>query len=151
MTNTSGPQKQSDAIRLRMQQIRNELPSDVAAVRQQVRKMTDWRYQFRKHPLPVIGVVMVVGYLLVPSPKNRRDVIVHTESSATAPAKRGMISGIVAAAATMALRSGASMLTHHVSQMVMARQVAAVDPSSISQLQASGMASSPIANGDPFS
>ncbi|TWU01709.1 hypothetical protein [Neorhodopirellula pilleata] len=123
MTNTLATRKQSEAIRARMQQIRSDLPYDVDMARQQVRQMTDWKYQFRQHPVAVMATVAIAGYLLVPQSRKRSEVIVRnvggnstTEAKA---AKRGLLSGLVAAAATMALRSGTSLFAQHLSQSFM--------------------------------
>lgn len=106
-----------------MQQIRSELPYDVDMARQQVRQMTDWKYQFRQHPVAIMAAVAIAGYMLVPQSRKSSEVIVrNVDGSSTAEtkaAKRGLLSGLVAAAATMAMKSGTSMLTQHLSQSFM--------------------------------
>lgn len=120
MSNTLATRKQSEAIRARMSQIRSDLPYDVDDARQQVRRWTDWRYQFGKHPAAIMTAAAVVGYLVVPQVRREREIIVRTEHGERrqelAPAKKGLVGGVVAAAATMALKSGTSMLAQHLSQ-----------------------------------
>lgn len=123
MTKTLATRKQSEAIRAKMQEIRSDLPYDVDMARQQVRQMTDWKYQFRKHPLAIMTTVAIAGYLLVPQSRKQPEVIIRNSDGKSATeakaAKRGLLSGLVAAAATMALKSGTSMLTQHLSQSFM--------------------------------
>lgn len=123
MTNTLATRKQSAAIRAQMQQIRSELPHDVDAARQQVRRLTDWRYQFRKHPAAIMTAAAVIGYVVVPHARKEREIIVRTNDGdrerQPKPAQKGLIGGMVAAAATMALKSGTSMLAQRLSQSLL--------------------------------
>ncbi len=123
MTKTLATRKQSEAIRARMQQIRCDLPYDVDRARQQVRQLTDWKYQFRKHPIAIMTTVAIAGYLLVPQSRKQQEVIIRNSdgksTTETKAAKRGLLGGLVAAAATMALKSGTSMLTQRLSQSLM--------------------------------
>lgn len=123
MTTTLATRKQSAAIRARMEQIRSDLPYRVDDARQQVRQLTDWRYQFRQHPGAVMTAAAIVGYLLVPQFKSQRQTVARDDSgvrtSQPEPARKGIIGGLVAAAATMALKSGTSMLTQHLSQALL--------------------------------
>ncbi|KAA1261334.1 hypothetical protein LF1_38810 [Rubripirellula obstinata] len=129
MTNTLATRKQSEAIRDRMRQIRSDLPYDVDDVRQQVRQLTDWRYQFRKRPATIMTAAAVAGYLLVPQARKEREIIVRTSGGERVqqpkPATKGLIGGLVAAAATMslnmAMKSGTSMLTQHLSSSLLKR------------------------------
>lgn len=123
MSNTLATRKQSEAIRARMQQIRSDLPYDVDDARQQVRQWIDWRYQFRKHPAAIMTASVIVGYLLVPPIRKESTVIVQSSGDEhfqpTKPAKTGLVGGLVAAAATMALKSGTSMLAQHLSSTLL--------------------------------
>lgn len=106
-----------------MRQIRSELPYDVDDARRQVRQLTDWRYQFRKHPAAIMTAAAVVGYLLVPQAKENREIVVHAGNGdsghSSKPARKGVVSGVAAAAATIALRSAVSMLTRHLSDTLL--------------------------------
>ncbi len=132
MTNTLATRKQSEAIRQRMAEIRSDLPYDVDVARQSIHQITDWRYQFRQYPVVAIAAAVVIGYVVVPHAQRQKErvfVTSHGESVAeTKAAKRGMLSGIVAAAATMALRSATSMLAQHVSQSLMGTRPMMANP-----------------------
>lgn len=123
MTNTLATRKQSAAIRAQMQQIRSDLPYDVDAARRQVRQLTDWRYQFRKHPAAIMTAAAVIGYAIVPHARQEREIVVRTSGRdrerQPEPAPKGLIGGMVAAAATMAVKSGTSMLAQHLSQSLL--------------------------------
>ena len=93
----------------------------------------DWRYQFGQHPAVALTAAAVIGYMVVPHARRQKELIVrnsHGESVAAAKAtNRGMLSGIVTAAATRALRSGASMLAQHLFQSLLEKRTLAAEPS----------------------
>lgn len=123
MATTTATRKQSDAIRARMAQIRTDLPYDVDAARQQVRQLTDWKHQFRKHPFAVMSLAAVAGYLVVPAKTHAKHVKVISarpdDSSEETAVKKGLLGGLLATAATMALKSGTTILARHLSQSLM--------------------------------
>ncbi|TWU35324.1 hypothetical protein Q31b_54200 [Novipirellula aureliae] len=116
MASTLATRKQSAAIRDRMSEIRCDLPYDVDDARERVKQLTDWKYHFARRPLPILAAVAIAGYLIVPSRKREQSTIVlhHTGSEQVrALAKRGVMSGIVAAAGTMILRQAVSLAADH--------------------------------------
>ncbi|EMI17435.1 hypothetical protein RMSM_05664 [Rhodopirellula maiorica SM1] len=116
MATTLATEKQSEAIRTRMREIRTDLPYDVDDARQRVKQLSDWRYHMSRRPLPILAAAVVVGYWLVPAKHKQRDtVVVHHEAAAqpSEPAKKGMLGGIAAAVAAMALRQATSMAANH--------------------------------------
>ncbi|WP_372725063.1 hypothetical protein [Novipirellula sp.] len=116
MATTLATEKQSEAIRSRMREIRTDLPYDVDDARQRVKQLSDWRYHMSRRPLPILAAAMVVGYWLVPAKQKQRDtVVVHHEgvSQPSAPAKRGMLGGIAGAVATLLLRQATTMAASH--------------------------------------
>ena len=118
MATTLATRKQSEAIRQRMQLIRTEMPSDADSARARVKELTDWKYHVRNHPLPVLAAAAVVGYLLVPS-KSNPSVIVRSESQGEhpepAPAKKGMLGGLLGSLATLAIKQGITLATRQMS------------------------------------
>ncbi|QEG40759.1 hypothetical protein [Roseimaritima ulvae] len=125
---TTATKKQSAAIRERMQQIRNELPYDVDDARTQVQNLTDWKHYVRKHPGIVLPVVAAAAFLIVPksrpepkqeySVSNRRgaDRTIRLESAS--PEKRSLMTGVVSALMTVALRSATSVATQRLSHLM---------------------------------
>ncbi len=123
MAQNSESRQQSDAIRARMKLIRSELPQDVILARQRVREWANWRYHFRKHSIAFLGAAAVVGYLLVPGNRGRRETIIRSEVrdkvQASESAKGGLAGSLFGALLTMALRSGATMLTQRLSHSIL--------------------------------
>jgi hypothetical protein len=120
--------EQSEAIRKRMQEIRNELPGNVDAARSKAKQWIDWRYQFRRRPLPWMFAAIALGYFVVP--KKVRDKKQGaggptsspgdpTSNSASQPqaVQRGFVSGLFGALATIALRTGTSVLTSRLTRL----------------------------------
>lgn len=137
MANTLATRKQSEAIRRKMQLIRNQLPEDVDSARARARQLTDWKYHMARHPWPVLAGVACLGYWLVPSPSGSKHQSHRSDFSDSRPPgrpgkrfqlgsrseqaevpKRSFVGGIVAAAATMALRSVGSMATRYVTDQL---------------------------------
>jgi len=125
MASTTATRKQSEAIRHRMQQIRNELPYDVDAARARVHQLTDWKYHAKKHPWPILAAAAVAGYALVPAANGKQTshsgAASRRQSEPAEPAQKGVIGGLVAGAVTFAIRSGLSMATRYASDALMNR------------------------------
>ena len=123
MVQTTSTRQQSDAIRAEMRRIRTELPYDVDAARVQVKQLTNWKYHLRQHPLPILSAAALIGYLVVPSRMMSHTVFVTSDGSEPAikpiTAKQGVIAGLFAAAGSIALRSGTSLIMRHISQQLM--------------------------------
>jgi len=128
MVQTLTTRQQSDAIRAEMCRIRTKLPYDVDAARVQVKQMIDWKYHLRQHPLPILGAVALLGYLVVPSRMMRRTVFVssdgtqatiETATTESTASKGGILAGLLATAGSIALRSGTSLIMRHVQQQLM--------------------------------
>ena len=128
MVHTLATRKQREAIRAEMCRIRSALPYNVDAARVQVKQLTDWKYHLRQHPLPILGVVALIGYLIVPSKTTTRTVFVttdnsqpttETETSKSTISKGGVVAGLLATAGSIALRSGTSLIMRHLSQQLM--------------------------------
>ena len=143
MVQTLATRKQSEAIRAEMRRIRSELPYDVDAARIQVKQMTDWKYHLRQHPLPILGVVAIIGYLVVPSKPTSHTVFVTNDSSQPTTetatlksatfkggSKGGIVAGLLATAGSIALRSATSMIMRHFSQQLMSSFNSVKEPSS---------------------
>lgn len=144
MTQTYATQKQAEAIKQRMAEIRTALPYRADAARAQASQLkakatqlTDWKYHLSRHPLPILAAVVVAGYVIVPhkphvhaagqtgSPSNGSTSLgCSTESSTNGyhpPAKRGLLGGIVGAVATIALKQVSTLATHQISQLLSKR------------------------------
>jgi len=143
MVQTLSTRQQSEAIRAEMCRIRSQLPYDVDAARAQVKQMTDWKYHLRQHPLPILGAVALIGYLVVPSKPTSHTVFVTSDGSqpmtetATLKSatfkggsKEGIFAGLLATAGSIALRSGTSLIMRHFSQQLMGSFNSAKEPSS---------------------
>ncbi|WP_404305405.1 hypothetical protein [Neorhodopirellula lusitana] len=129
MTTTLATRKQSEAIRDRMQAIRNELPYDADAARARVQELTDWKYHMRKHPWPLLAAAAVAGYLLVPSKQPVRVTHDSDRPSSQPPAdapKKSMLGGVVGALATLAIKQGTTIATRKLSDAFLS---AATSPS----------------------
>lgn len=121
MTRTLATRKQSEAIRQRMQAIRCELPYDADAARARIQELTDWKYHMRRHPLPILGVAALVGYLLVPA-KRQEQVVIHREShdvGAPPVPKKSLLGGIVGALSALAIKQGTTIATRHLSDAIL--------------------------------
>ncbi|WP_153556419.1 hypothetical protein [Roseimaritima sediminicola] len=125
---TTATKKQSEAIRQRMQEIRNELPYSVDEARNEVRNLTDWKHYVRKHPAIVLPAVAAAAYVLVPKSKSSSDGTYRLNNDSgpdrtvrletAAPKKRSMMTGVVSALMTVALRSATNMASQRLSQMM---------------------------------
>ncbi|QDV40351.1 hypothetical protein Enr13x_01570 [Stieleria neptunia] len=129
MATTLATEKQADAIKQRMAEIRTELPYDVDDARMRVRELTDWKYHMARHPLPLLAVAAGAGYLLVPSkPKQPPEpIIIHQDSRGDAtqsrqttplPAKRGLVGGIVGAVTSLAVKQLTTVATNQISRLL---------------------------------
>ncbi len=115
MATTLATRKQSEAIRVRMREIRSELPYDVDDARQRVKQLSDWKYHMARHPWPILAAATVLGYMLVPGKRGSHPVVVERRSAPDAPAPRGVLGGIAGAVATLLLRQAATMATTQIS------------------------------------
>jgi len=68
-----------DVLRQRMSYLRSRISSDAADMAASARKLTDWRYHFRKMPWVAIGGAAALGFLLVP----RRQRVVERAADLT--------------------------------------------------------------------
>ncbi|MCA9136948.1 MAG: hypothetical protein KDB00_09315 [Planctomycetales bacterium] len=125
MTTTLATEKQSQAIRRRMQKIRNELPYDADAARERVRQLTDWKYHVRKHPWPILVTAGVIGYMSIPAKNQdrttRKSGAGLTDDASAVPidspsAEKGLLGGITGALLTLAIRSGTSIASKHLTE-----------------------------------
>jgi hypothetical protein len=55
-----------DVLRQRMSYLRGRISNDAADMASSARRLTDWRYHFRKMPWVAIGGAAAFGFLLVP-------------------------------------------------------------------------------------
>jgi hypothetical protein len=55
-----------DIMRQRMSHLRSQITTEAADMAASARKLTDWRYHFRKMPWVAIGGAAALGFLLVP-------------------------------------------------------------------------------------
>jgi hypothetical protein len=55
-----------DVMRERMSYLRSRIASEADQMAASARKLTDWRYHFRKAPWMAIGGAAALGFLLVP-------------------------------------------------------------------------------------
>ncbi len=64
-----------DQIRLEVEQAQRRLTQDLNALEYRVKTVTDWRWQYRRHPWAVLGAAfggaMLLGFLLTPAPGRR--------------------------------------------------------------------------------
>jgi len=120
MAQTLATAKQAEAIKQRMREIRSELPYDVDRARERVRQISDWKYHFRRHPLPVISLAAAVGYLLVPGKQSTTSTAqVHLGApEADAPSKKSLLGGIAGAVATVALKQATTLAAHRVGEFL---------------------------------
>ncbi|TWU08434.1 hypothetical protein [Stieleria varia] len=122
MSETLATDKQAAAIKQRMSEIRTQLPYDVDIARERVRQISDWKYHVAQHPLPAIAAAVALGYLIVPEKRSTIQRISRSKSrdqddDLSAPQK-GVVSGIVAAIASMVLRQAVSTAASQVSGML---------------------------------
>jgi hypothetical protein len=55
-----------DIMRQRMSHLRSQITTEAAEMAASARKLTDWRYHFRKIPWVAVGGAAALGFLLVP-------------------------------------------------------------------------------------
>ena len=53
-----------DKIRSEVESARHKLAADLNALEHRVKTVTDWRWQFRQRPWPVLGIAFAGGVLL---------------------------------------------------------------------------------------
>lgn len=126
MANTLATEKQADAIKYRMQEIRTQLPYNVDVARQSARQLADWKYHMSRYPWALIGVTTLAGFLIVPK-RHRPNVVVVSRNSdkgytdaTMKPAKRGLIGGIGGAIATLIMKQASVMVTKAISERLSA-------------------------------
>jgi hypothetical protein len=126
MTSTLATDKQSEAIRKRMNEIRNSLPYEVDDARRRLKELSDWKYHFRRHPYALMGLGLTLGFLLVPGKGGQQWIVHHKQGSErrrspggaesdwfpgeAEPAKKGLVGGLLGAAASVALKQGATIV-----------------------------------------
>lgn len=123
MATTLATEKQANAIKQRMAEIRTDLPYEVDEARHRVKQLTDWKYHLSRHPLPVLGAAAVVGFLAVPSKSTPSRIVVRRDAGelTAPPAKRGLLGGIAGAVATMMLRQASAIAANQVSSLLSKR------------------------------
>lgn len=125
MATTLATEKQADAIKQRMAEIRTELPYNADDARIRVKQLTDWKYHVSKHPLPILAATAFVGYLLVPSKQKAERIVVERHSqelAPTAPAKKGIVGGIVGLVATLAMKQASTYAANEISNLLSRRE-----------------------------
>lgn len=128
MTSTRATKKQAEAIKLRMRQIRTELPYEVDTAREQVKQLSDWRFYVRRHPLPFMSAAAVAAYLLVPKKSAPPKVVVERQTAGVSePAKKGLVGGVLAAVGTLAMKQGASFAAHQLSNLLLTKHKKSAD------------------------
>lgn len=55
-----------DEIQQQMAAIRRHMNDDLREIRDSSETMLDWRYYFKRYPLPMVSAAAAVGYFLVP-------------------------------------------------------------------------------------
>ncbi len=128
MATTFATEKQAEAIKQKMAEIRTELPYEVDEARARVRQLSDWKYHVARRPLPILAAAAVLGYLAVPAKRTPERIVISGDSigggardRSPAPAKRGLVGGIAGALATMAIRQGTSLAADQLSRFLSKR------------------------------
>lgn len=128
MTSASALKQRTAEIRQRMQAIRSDLPISMEEARDDVSKLTDWKYYVRQYPQWVLPAVAVTAYSLVPYVKKTassqvayldndqgiRRVRLVDDSVPRKTFAASLFSSLLA----LAFRSGSSMAVRHFSQML---------------------------------
>ena len=131
---TLATKKQSEAIKHRMAEIRTDLPYDVDDARSQLRELTDWKHHLRSHPVMILGTIAAISFLVVPSGSGKRSGANHgsphhpSRGDDYVPAKKSIFAGLISAAATMALRSGATFAQRQLMQKFLDRSASMKRP-----------------------
>ncbi len=118
--NRPATQKQSEAIRNRMQSIRSELPHAMDDARQEMKQFTDWKTYVRKFPLTTMVCAATAAYLAVPN-RQRRTLAGDAKVAAKAGSsdKNTFLIGLLKVAAGTAIKTGASMAILHLSNVLL--------------------------------
>jgi hypothetical protein len=112
-----------ESVRLRMDQLRNEMGHNVEETVENARVMLDWRHYVKTYPWICVAAAATAGFLLVP----KREKLFHPDASDLAElakrhrlvvepqssAKGGVAAGLVAMAATAASRAAITHLTQY--------------------------------------
>ncbi|QDT11946.1 hypothetical protein [Planctomycetes bacterium K23_9] len=129
MATTLATEKQSEAIKQRMREIRTELPYSADQARIRVKQLTDWKYHLSRHPIPIVAATVFAGYLLAPSIRGSDQSpqrAHHAEQPAVRrrvkPAKKGILGGIVGTLATLAMKHAATIAADQVSNAISRRE-----------------------------
>lgn len=116
---TLATREQSKAIRKRMQMIRNDLPYAMDDVRDDIRQLADWKYYVRRFPLATVGAAALAAYALVPSKSTSHSHRKSSDNSGeTEVAESSFFGGLIGAAATMALRTGAQIALRQATSVI---------------------------------
>lgn len=126
MATTLATEKQAEAIKQQMAEIRTELPYNVDDARSRVRQLTDWKYHLSRHPLPILASTVVAGYLLVPSQRTPERIVAGRDLAGVAsetlqPATRGWLGSILGTVATLAVRQASAVAVSQVIQLLSKR------------------------------
>ena len=124
MATTSATEKQADAIKQRMAEIRTELPYSADIARNRVKQLTDWKYHLTRHPVPIVAAVIATGFLLVPSKRSAETIVIDRSDNRylEPPAKKGLVSGVAGALATIALKQITSIAASQLSSLLTYRE-----------------------------
>jgi hypothetical protein len=125
MANTLATEKQAEAIKQRMAEIRTQLPTSADHARQRVRQLTDWRYHMGRNALPILAATIAAGYFIVPTKRRSANTPAVSSSrqhvpqqTASTPTKKGMLSGLVGAVATLALKQATNVAAGHITGLL---------------------------------
>lgn len=127
MATTLATEKQAEAIKQRMAEIRTELPYSADVARHRVRQLTDWKYHMARHPLPILAATAVAGFLLVPAKSSHQRVVIHRDDAAqpiSQPAKKGLLGGIMGVVATIAVKQATSLASSQLTKVLSNRDTA---------------------------
>ena len=112
---TLATRKQSEAIRKRMQTIRNDLPYAMDDVRDDIRQLADWKYYVRRFPFATVGTAALAAYALVPNKSIGKPThqVSSDETNGQVAGESSVFGGLLGAAAAMALRTGTQLAMRH--------------------------------------
>ncbi len=118
-----------ELIRARMHAIRLRLPQNFSAARQDVKQLSDWKFYVRRYPAVILPLVSLASFALIPKKASVRyeppagffDRVLPSrkqEQKEEKVAQRSFLTGIISAAAGMALRSATSFAVSRASGWV---------------------------------
>ncbi len=126
MATTSATEKQADAIKHRMQEIRTSLPYEVDEARLRIKQLADWKHHYRRRPATVLAVAFAIGYMVVPHRKQTQQIVVYRNRGKADDrnghaAEKGLLGGILGAVTTLAVRQGTSFAASKLGDLISSR------------------------------